>query len=84
MALWGRPDLADFEVGALYHHHDTGEVVEFIGIASVDELAGEDVAVFRFVELVGGCLIATKHDYYRGDTFERVGSAIADEIEEQS
>ncbi|HMF83367.1 MAG TPA: hypothetical protein VKI01_08845 [Acidimicrobiia bacterium] len=67
----GRPDLDSFKAGAIYRHNRSGEAVEFVGIASMRELGGEDVAVFRFVER-GGCLIATNRGYDRGETFRRV------------
>src|SRR5206468_11012722 len=39
----GRPDLDDFETGALYRHDSTDEIVEFVGTATMPELHGEDV-----------------------------------------
>src|SRR5215216_4513354 len=52
-------DLDSFEPGAFYRHMESGETVQFVGVASIPELDGEDVGVFRFVE-GGRCLIATK------------------------
>ena len=76
--MTNRPDLERFEVGAHYKHQDTDEVVEFIGLASMPELAGEDVAVFRYLE--GGCLIATLRGYMRGELFRPLRDAIEDEM----
>jgi hypothetical protein len=64
----GRPDLDSFEPGAIYRHLHSGEIVEFVGVASMPELADEDVGVFRFVE-AGGCLIATTRGFAKGETF---------------
>jgi hypothetical protein len=61
-------DLDSFERGALYRHMESGETVQFIGVASMPELDGEDVGVFRFVE-GGRCLIATMRRYDQGETF---------------
>ncbi|MDQ6854992.1 MAG: hypothetical protein M3046_15105 [Actinomycetota bacterium] len=61
-------DLDSFERGAFYRHMDSGETVQFVGVASMPELDGEDVGVFRFVE-GGRCLIATKRRYEQGETF---------------
>src|ERR687897_19694 len=52
-------DLESFETGAFYRHMDSGETVQFVGVASMPELDGEDVGVFRFAE-GGRCLIATR------------------------
>jgi hypothetical protein len=78
---WNRPDLGDFEVGALYREALGGFVVEFIGTACVPELDGEDVAVFRFVE-GAGCLVATKHDYDNAQTFQLISDEIEDDLNE--
>ena len=67
----GRPDLDTFKEGAIYRRNRSGETVEFVGIASMRELGGEDVGVFRFLE-GGGCLIATNRNYDLGDTFTRI------------
>lgn len=64
----GRPDLDSFEPGASYRHSHSGGTVEFLGVASMPELDGESVGVFRFVE-GGGCLIATKRGHDQGETF---------------
>jgi hypothetical protein len=61
-------DLDRFERGDFYRHSDSGEVVQFVGVASMPELDGEDVGVFRFAE-GGRCLIATKDGYRRQETF---------------
>ena len=58
----GRPDLDSFEPGAVYRHLDSGEILEFLGVASMPELNGEDVGVFRFVQ-GGRYLIATKRGH---------------------
>lgn len=82
MTLWGRPDLSTFEVGSLYRHDFSDEIVEFIGVASgMEELPGEDVGVFRSVP-DGWCLIATQRSYNRGETFTPAGDAVADELDE--
>src|SRR6266516_4761826 len=59
-------DLDSFEPGAFYRQMESGKTVQFVGVASMPELDGEDVGVFRFVE-GGRCLIATK----RATTRER-------------
>ncbi len=74
-----RPDLADFEVGAIYRHDESGGLAEFIGTAWMTELEGEDVGVLRWVA-GGGCLIATRISYENGETFTRYGDAIDDEL----
>jgi len=61
-------DLDSFEPGAFYRHMESGETVQFVGVASMPELDGEDVGVFRFVK-GGRCLIATKRRYDQGETF---------------
>jgi hypothetical protein len=63
-----RPDLDRFERGALYRNSYSGEIVEFLGVASMPELDGEEVGVFRFVES-GRYFIATMHGYSRGERF---------------
>jgi hypothetical protein len=77
---YNRPDLDRFVVGDLYKHSETDELVEFIGVASGGGFAGEDLAIFRTVP-DGGCLIASKETYERGETFRHVGDAMADELE---
>ena len=77
----GRPDLDDFETGALYRHDSTDEIVEFVGTATMPELHGEDVGVFRFVGTAAGLLIATLAGYDHGETFTRLGDAMADDID---
>ena len=77
----GRPDLDDFEAGALYRHDSTDEIVEFVGTATMPELHGEDVGVFRFVGTAAGLLIATLAGYDQGETFTRLGDAMADDID---
>jgi hypothetical protein len=69
--MLGRPDLDSFEPGAIYRHLHSGEIVEFVGVASMPELEGEDVGVFRFVE-AGGYLIATKRGFDQGETFRPI------------
>ena len=64
-------DLDSFEGGAFYRHVESGETVQFVGVASMPELDGEDVGVFRFAQ-GGSCLIATKRGYDRGETFTPV------------
>lgn len=61
-------DLDRFQRGDFYRHSDTGDTVQFIGIASMPELGGDDVGVFRIVE-GDRCLIATKRGYGRGEVF---------------
>ncbi len=75
----GRPDLESFQVGQLYRHDDTEEVVEFLGVACIPELDGETVACFRF--LGGGCLIATRKTYNQGERFTPAGDAFEEERE---
>jgi hypothetical protein len=77
----GRPDLNDFETGALYRHDSTDEIVEYVGTATMPELHREDVGVFRFVETAAGMLIATQAGYDQGETFTRLGDAMADDID---
>jgi hypothetical protein len=67
----GRPDLDGFEPGEIYRHLHSGEIVQFVGVASMPELDDEDVGVFRFVE-TGGCLIATKWGFDQGETFRPI------------
>jgi hypothetical protein len=61
-------DLDSFELGEFYRHMESGATVQFVGVASMPELNGEDVGVFRFVD-DGKCLIATKQRYDQGETF---------------
>jgi len=77
----GRPDLEQFAPGALYRNDDTDAVVEFIGIATMPELHGEDVGVFRFVDVAGAALIATRVGFDHGETFTPLGDAMADDID---
>jgi len=78
-----RPDLDSFEVGAIYRHDLTGELVEYLGSAFVAALDGEDVAVFRFVDLtLTHLLVATKQDYQRGDTFTLLEDDIDENLED--
>jgi hypothetical protein len=77
----GRPDLDDFETGALYRHDSTDEIVEYVGTATMPELHGEDIGVFRFVGTTAGMLIATQAGYDQGETFTRLGDAMADDID---
>ena len=67
----GRPDLDSFEPGAIYRHLHSGEIVQFVGVASMPELGGEDVGVFRF-EGGGECLIATQRGFDAGETFRPI------------
>ena len=46
----GRPDLDGLEPGALYRHSYSDDVMQFLGVATMPELDGEEVGVFRFVE----------------------------------
>ena len=64
----GRPDLEGFEPGAVYRHLDSGEILQFLGVASMPELDGEDVGVFRVVE-GGRYFIATMRGHARGERF---------------
>ena len=61
-------DLDSFETGAFYRQVESGKTVQFVGVASMPEVDGGDVGVFRFVE-GGRCLIATKGRYEQGQTF---------------
>jgi hypothetical protein len=70
-AMSGRPDLDGFRAGAIYRRDRSGETVEFVGVATMRELGGEEVGVFRFVE-GGGCLIATNRNYELGEKFTRL------------
>jgi hypothetical protein len=79
-APWNRPDLDTFIIGALYRESHADCVVEFVGAATVPELDGEDVAVFRFVDRDGGCLIATRHDYDHGQSFQPIQDEIGDDL----
>ena len=74
----GRPDLDSFEPGTLYRHSYSGDVLEFLGTASMPELDGEEVGVFRFVER-GGYFIATNHGYSRGERFPPAADQDVDE-----
>jgi hypothetical protein len=73
-----RPDLDHFVVGELYEHSESGEVVEFVGIAPGTELDGQDVGVFRNIE-AGYLLLATSRGFNFGETFRPAGDAMADE-----
>jgi hypothetical protein len=75
----GRPDLDSFEPGTIYRHLHSGAKVEFLGVASMPELGGEYVGVFRFVE-GERCLIATKRGHDQGETF--ISVAQEEEAEE--
>jgi NurA-like 5'-3' nuclease len=79
MAFMGRPDIQDFQTGTIYRNSLNDELVEYLGLACMPELAGEDVAIFRSVE-GGGLFVATKQGYNQGETFEEIGEAMADEI----
>jgi len=61
-------DLDSFEPGEFYRQVESGKTVQFVGVASMPEVDGGDVGVFRFVE-GGRCLIATKGRYDQGQTF---------------
>jgi hypothetical protein len=75
-----RPDLNKFVPGRLYRESNGAFVVEYVGTAFMPELDGEDVAVFRFVDQEGGALVATKHDYDNGQTFEEIIDEIGDDL----
>ena len=60
-------DLESFEQ-ELYRQVESDKTVQFVGVASMPEVDGGDVGVFRFVE-GGRCLIATKGRYEQGQTF---------------
>jgi hypothetical protein len=77
----GRPDLETFQPGNLYRHDETDAVVDFIGVATMPELNGEDVGVFRYVDRDGVALIATQAGYDHGETFTPLGDAMADDID---
>jgi hypothetical protein len=78
MTLFGRPDLKDFKVDTIYRNSLTDELVKFIGMAGVPELAGQDVAIFRSVE-GGGLFAATQEGYNQGERFEEAGEAMVEE-----
>jgi hypothetical protein len=81
-----RPDLGSFEVGAFYKHNRSGgEWVEYIGIATMAELNGEQVGIFRFPEPGGGgaCVIATQRTYDEGERFTPAGEALANDVAEE-
>ena len=61
-------DLDSFEPGAFYRQMESGKTVQFVGVASMPEVDGGDVGVFRFVE-GGRCLIATMRRHDQGETF---------------
>ena len=61
-------DLDSFEPGEFYRQVESGKTVQFVGVASMPEVEGGDVGVFRFVE-GGRCLIATKGRSDQGQTF---------------
>ena len=61
-------DLDSFEPGEFYRQVESGKTVQFVGVASMPEVEGGDVGVFRFVE-GGRCLIATKGRSEQGQTF---------------
>jgi hypothetical protein len=67
-----RPDLDTFESGAAYRHSHSGEAVEFLGVASMPELDGEDVGIFRLVEGYG-YLIATTRGFEQAERFSPIG-----------
>jgi hypothetical protein len=67
----GRPDLDRLQPGTIYRHSYSGDVLEFLGVASMPELDGEEVGVFRFVE-GGRYFIATMRGHSRGERFTRV------------
>jgi hypothetical protein len=69
----GRPDLDSFKPGTLYRHSYSGDVLEFLGTASMPELDGEDVGVFRFVE-GRRYFIATTRGHSRGERFTPVAA----------
>src|SRR5260370_21471180 len=60
-------DLDSFERGAFYRQVESDKTVQFVGVASMPEVDGGDVGVFRFLE-GGRCLIATKRRYEPGRT----------------
>lgn len=72
--MFARPDLDRFDPGSTYRHLDSGEIVEFLGVASMPELDGEYVGVFRFVDS-RACLIATQRGHDQGERFTPVARA---------
>lgn len=74
-----RQDLDGFVVGALYREDHSSETVEFVGTASMSELGGEEVGVFRFVHAESAYLVATNAGYQNGQTFTPLGDAVADD-----
>jgi hypothetical protein len=76
-----RPDLDSFIPGTLYRCDTTDDVWEFVGVATMPELDGEAVGVFRFAEELAVTLIATHAGYEHGETFTPLGDAMADDID---
>jgi hypothetical protein len=77
---WGRPDLKSFKVGNLYMSTHNDETYEFVGVAAVSELAGEDVGVFRHV-LERDLIVATRKGYETGERFTPLGQNFEGETE---
>jgi hypothetical protein len=72
-------DRDSFEPRAIYRHTESNRPVEFLGVASMPELDGEDVGVFRFVQ-GGGFLIATERSLGQRATFTPIAEdAVEDE-----
>lgn len=71
----GRPDLEGLEPGALYRHSYSDDVLQFLGVATMPELDGEEVGVFRFVE-GGRYYIATMRGHSRGERFIRAAEDV--------
>ncbi len=76
----GRPDLDTFVARCLYRHDPTDAVLEFVAVATMPELHGEVVAIFRYVE-DDRALVATQAGFDHGETFTPLGEAIADDID---
>jgi hypothetical protein len=75
---WNEPD--SFEKRAIYRHAESNRPVEFLGVASMPELDGEDVGIFRFTE-GGGFLVATKRSRGQRATFTPIAEDPVEEDE---
>jgi hypothetical protein len=80
--MMNRPDLTQFEIGAVYRESLGEFLVRFLGTAVVPDHGDEHVAVFRFVHGGGGFLIATCESYENGQTFQRIDDEIGDDFDD--
>jgi hypothetical protein len=72
--------LPGFKLGQLYRETLADKLVEFVGQAFMNEQAGENLAVFRYVASTGALLIATQRDFDLGQVFEELGDVLEDEM----